>query len=67
MDIKERKKYYYKIQEILAEEQPYVFLYVPYALPVVHKRFKGIKPAPAGINYNFTKWYVPKEQQVYTR
>ncbi len=36
------------------------------ALPAIHKRFRGIKPAPAGIDYNFTKWYVPKGEQKYT-
>ncbi|MGA7827731.1 MAG: peptide-binding protein, partial [Geobacteraceae bacterium] len=64
-DREERKRCYYRIQDILAEEQPYTFLYVPDALPVVSARFHGIKPAPAGITYNFTHWYVPKAEQVY--
>jgi peptide/nickel transport system substrate-binding protein len=62
-DQKERKRYYDRIQEILAEEQPYLFLYVPDALPMIHARFRGIEPAPQGITYNFIKWYVPKEEQ----
>ena len=62
-DLEKRKKAYFRIQEILAEEQPYVFLYVPEALPVVHNRFRGIAPAPAGITYNFIKWYVPAALQ----
>jgi len=62
-DQKERKKYYDRIQEILAEEQPYTFLYVPDALPIVHARFRGVEPAPLGIGHNFIKWYVPKEEQ----
>jgi len=62
-DQTKRKKYYDRIQEILAEEQPYTFLYVPDALPIVHARFRGIKPAPLGIGYNFIKWYVPREEQ----
>ncbi|PIU86070.1 MAG: peptide-binding protein [Deltaproteobacteria bacterium CG06_land_8_20_14_3_00_44_19] len=61
----ERKRSYFRIQEILAEDQPYTFLYIPYALPIIHKRFKGIKPAPIGIDYNFIKWYVPKAEQKY--
>ncbi len=65
-DMEERKKAYYRIQEILAEEQPYVFLYYPDALPVVHRRIHGIEPAPAGISYNFIKWYVPESRQRYT-
>ncbi len=63
----ERKVYYDRFQEILAEEQPYTFLYIPEALPAVSKRFRGVKPAPAGIRYNFIKWYVPKSEQKYTR
>jgi len=66
-DPEERRKYYFRFQEILAEEQPYTFLYVAESLPVIHSRFKGIKPAPAGIGYNFIKWYVPKHLQKYTR
>jgi peptide/nickel transport system substrate-binding protein len=65
LETAERKKYYDRFQEILAEEQPYTFLYVPDALPVVAYRFQGIEPAPAGITYNFIRWYVPKEAQKY--
>lgn len=64
-DQKVRKACYDRIQEILAEDQPYTFLYVPYALPVISSRFHGIEPAPAGIGYNMDKWYVPKSEQKY--
>lgn len=56
---------YARIQEILAKDQPYCFLFVPYALPVVQRRFMGIEPALAGIMYNFDKWWVPKALQRY--
>lgn len=62
-DIEERKKAYFRIQEILADELPYIFLYVPDATPIVHARFKGIKPSPIGITYNLPKWYVPERLQ----
>jgi peptide/nickel transport system substrate-binding protein len=61
-DIGTRKKIYHRIHAILAEEQPYAFLYVPDATPIVHKRFKGIEPAPLGIFYNFNDWRVPKDR-----
>jgi peptide/nickel transport system substrate-binding protein len=63
----QRRAAYVRIQEILAQEQPYVFLYVPEALPIVAARFHGIVPAPAGIGYNFIKWWVPKAEQKYAR
>jgi peptide/nickel transport system substrate-binding protein len=64
-DQERRRAAYARFQEILAEEQPYVFLYVPDALPIVASRFRGIVPAPAGISYNFIKWWVPKGEQKY--
>ena len=60
-----RKKIYYKVQEILAEDQPYTFLYIPMSLEAIHKRFQGIKPAAIGIGYNIEEWWVPKKIQKY--
>ncbi|MCC8193444.1 MAG: ABC transporter substrate-binding protein, partial [Deltaproteobacteria bacterium] len=65
-DRDERKKAYDAVQEWLHKDQPYCFLYVPYSLPVVHKRFHGIRQAPAGITYNIQDWWVPKAEQKYT-
>ena len=62
-DQRQRKKYYDRFQEILAEDQPYTFLYVPDNLIIINKRFRGIEPAPIGLEYNFIKWYVPKDEQ----
>jgi peptide/nickel transport system substrate-binding protein len=61
-DLEKRKKIYYRIHAILADEQPYAFLYVPDATPIVHKRFKGVAVAPLGIFYNFREWSVPKNR-----
>mgnify|MGYP001338011510 CR=1 FL=1 len=66
-DKEKRKSCYFRMQEIIADEQPYTFLYVPEALPVISSRFRGIEPAPAGIGYNFIKWYVPQKEQLTER
>jgi peptide/nickel transport system substrate-binding protein len=66
-DEKERKKIYNRIHRLIYDDHPCVFLYVPDALPVVHSRFHGIEPAPAGIGYNFIDWYVPGHLQRYKR
>ena len=66
-DQDKRAKLYHRIHSILYDDQPYMFLYVPDALPIVHERFHGIEPAPVGIGYNFIKWWVPKDRQRYTR
>ena len=62
----DRVKYYHRLQEVLAEDQPVVFLYFREALPVVSSRIYGIDPGPNGISFNFTKWFVPKQLQRYT-
>lgn len=62
-----RKAYYDRFQQILAEEQPYTFLYVSEALPAVSKRFRRVEPAPAGIRYNFNQWFVPVAEQKYSK
>jgi peptide/nickel transport system substrate-binding protein len=61
----QRKKYYDEFQAIIAEDQPYTFLYVGDTLPIISARFHGIEPAPSGISYNFIEWYVPKPLQKY--
>ncbi|MCR4665875.1 MAG: peptide-binding protein [Desulfovibrio sp.] len=61
-----RTRLYHELQEVLARDVPYCFLFVPYALPLIHKRFHGIAPALAGIMYNFDEWWVPKEEQRYS-
>ena len=65
-DRKDRLPYYRRLQEVLAEDEPVVFLYFPDALPVVSSRVHGIVPGPAGIGYNFPEWYVPRSLQRYT-
>ena len=62
----ERARYYHRIHEILAAEQPLIFLYFRDALPVVASRVHGIVPGPAGIRYDFPRWFVPKREQRYT-
>ena len=65
-DQTKRKQLYDRLQEILHADQPYAFLYIPYSLPIVQKRFRGIEPAPAGIMHNFERWWVPRSEQHHT-
>jgi len=61
-DKEARKRIYMRIQQIFVDEQPTVFLYVPDALTVIHKRFRGIEKAPLGITYNFIHWRVIRDR-----
>lgn len=60
-----RKQIYKKIHQIIHDDIPYIFLYYPESMPVVHKRIKNVEVSKIGIGWNFIKWYVPKEEQKY--
>ena len=63
VDQADRKPIYDRVQEILHDEVPYCFLYVPMSLPIVQARIQNIKAAPAGISYNSEKWWIPRGLQ----
>ncbi len=58
-DLKVRTDVYRRMHRRIWQLQPCVFLYVPQALPIVHRRIRGIVKAPAGIGYGFVKWWIP--------
>jgi len=62
----ERVKDYHRLQEVLAEDLPVLFLYFRDALPAVAARVRGVDPGAAGILYNLDRWYVPTPLQRYT-
>ncbi|MDA8168342.1 MAG: peptide-binding protein [Nitrospiraceae bacterium] len=64
-DMEKRKRIYYRIHAILAEDQPYTFLYVPDALVLLSKRFKGVEKAPIGLWYDFIHWHVPADRNMW--
>jgi peptide/nickel transport system substrate-binding protein len=64
-DQEARKRIYHEIHRRLYEDQPYTFLYVAEALPVVSSRFRNVIATPIGIGHNFIDWYVPAGEQRY--
>jgi peptide/nickel transport system substrate-binding protein len=73
-DLEKRKKIYWRIHELMAEDQPYTFLYAPLGNSVLQKKFfltekdgRGgerygeIKMEKAGLMYDLIRWTVPKE------
>ncbi len=60
-----RMKIYRRIHKILSDDVAATFLYVPYSLPAVHKRFKGLLINRNGIGWHPEHWYVPTAQQKY--
>jgi len=58
LDQAKRKPIYDEIQRILAEDQPYIFLYANKAYEGVNNRLGGIVPSPLGLDWNLEQWYV---------
>lgn len=65
LDPKKREKYNYSLHRILDREQPYQFLYLPMDHGAYHQRFRGVKWYRVRPGFDFTEWYVPKDEQVY--
>jgi peptide/nickel transport system substrate-binding protein len=57
-DIELRKEKYAKIQQIIAEESPYVFLYYRKSYSAQNNRIQGIDPKPLGIGWNQEDWFI---------
>ena len=66
-DSEKRKEYMLEFQEILHEEQPYTFLYIPKSNFVYHKRFKGVEVYPFRPGFEPKEWWVPTQMQKYTK
>jgi peptide/nickel transport system substrate-binding protein len=73
-DLEKRKKIYWRIHELMAEDQPYTFLYAPLGNSVLQRKFfltqkdnrgkeryEEIKMEKAGLMYDLIRWTVPKE------
>jgi len=54
-----RAAIYGEIATILAQDQPYAFLFAPYNLIAVNERVGGVAPSPfAGLHWNLADWHV---------
>lgn len=62
-DRKKRKELYDRFQVILHEEEPYLFLYAPYSLPMVNTKFQDVELSVSGLSHNMDKWWIPKDLQ----
>jgi peptide/nickel transport system substrate-binding protein len=58
----ERGEIYRQIQEILHEEQPYIWLYAPRTILAVNRRVQNVNPGPWSTAYNIHEWYIQADQ-----
>ncbi|MEZ4656163.1 MAG: ABC transporter substrate-binding protein [Caldilineaceae bacterium] len=57
-----RKEKYGEVQKIIAEDQPYIFLFYQKAWSGQNKRIQGIEPTALGIGWNSEDWYIEATQ-----
>jgi peptide/nickel transport system substrate-binding protein len=60
-DTEFRKEKYFEVQEILAQDAPYVFLFYNKVWSGQNKRIQGIEPTALGIGWNSEDWYMAEE------
>lgn len=65
VDRQEAKKIWHRFQEIIAQEQPYTFLYVSQDCHAIDRRFKGVHMDIRGPYKNLHRWWVPREERKY--
>jgi peptide/nickel transport system substrate-binding protein len=64
-DPEKRRQLYWRWQEIIYDEQPYVFLYVPEDPAAYQKRFENVRWYPPDPAYDLLEWYVAAASQRY--
>ena len=64
-DIQKSKKLWWRAQEIIADDQPYTFLFIQKDVNWIHKRFRNVQMKTVSWNYNIQQWWVPKAEQKY--
>ena len=65
LDEEKRKRIHASFQRILDREQPYMFLFTAKNFGAYHHRFQGVKWYRVRPGFDFSEWYVPKDQQVH--
>jgi peptide/nickel transport system substrate-binding protein len=62
-DVDFRKDNYAQVQQILANDSPYIFLFNNKAWQGINNRIQGIEPTPLGIGYNSLDWFMQEAPQ----
>jgi peptide/nickel transport system substrate-binding protein len=72
MDRDKRMQEWHKVHRILHEDQPYTFMFNRKALRLFNERVHNVQESKLGLNYEHLNggvmpWFIPKDQQKYTR
>jgi peptide/nickel transport system substrate-binding protein len=54
-----------RFQEIIHQDQPYTFLYVPPRINAIDRRFRGVQMDIRGALIDIEQWWVPQDERKY--
>ena len=60
IDKNELGKIYKELFQIISDDLPYLFLYIPDAITVINKDIKNVEPSFVGITHNQKDWIIEK-------
>jgi len=63
LDFEKAKPIFYRVQELIYEDQPYTFLNLQRARNVVHGRFKVVEPDAISMYHYLQDWWVSGEKR----
>lgn len=66
-DENKRIAYMQEFQRIVADEQPYIFLWSPQYPAIFNKRLHGVRFSRVRPGYNPTQWWIPASQWKYSQ
>jgi peptide/nickel transport system substrate-binding protein len=66
-DEQKRIAYMQEFQRIVADEQPYIFLWSPKYPAIYNKRLHGVTFSLVRPGYNPTQWWIPTSQWKYAQ
>lgn len=61
-DTQERQKLYHQFHKLLHEEEPYIFLFAPFSLMAINRRYENVRIFPLGVPTRIL--WVPKSKQM---
>ncbi len=65
-DVNARNELWHQVHRMIAEDQPYTFMFADKELDAVDRRFKGVEATKLGIIGLKNEWYVPRAAQKFT-
>jgi peptide/nickel transport system substrate-binding protein len=54
-----------RFQEVIHEDQPYTFLYIPKRINAIHKRIRGLHMDIRGSLISIAGWWIPEDERKY--